>query len=106
MARFRISFQVPPAANPADVAVRKLEVLVGGVLRDTVALDPAATATPPLEFAESDFVIARLVDADAAGNEARGAALEFTVIDDVPPAAPGALAIASKEQIDVVPPPA
>jgi hypothetical protein len=99
MSQFRFTFNIPAPANPADVASRKLVCTVNDGTATETALAVDALVSDPMVFNESDSVKIHLVDMDAAGNPTAGDDFSFLVIDDIGPAKPGMLGIASKEQI-------
>lgn len=102
MARFGLTFNLPAPANPADVAQRKLTVVTNGQTPGAEqALAGTATVSQEVEFNQDDTFSVTLKDADASGNWSN-ASQEFTgsVTDDIAPAAPGEIALASKRQID------
>lgn len=99
MAQFSYIFNLPVPANPDDVAARVLSVAVNGAEAAETAVGKAETVSPVFLFADGDTFTIQVVDADAAGNKSAGPILLVVVVDDVPPATPGELAVASKTQV-------
>lgn len=106
MDRFGFTFALPP--SDPDTASRELSITVNGGDPPTVkTYQPTAAVTDQLIFNQDDQLVLTLVDIDDAGNRSQAsAALSVTVNDDVPPATPGALGVASKVELPDESPPA
>jgi hypothetical protein len=96
------AFDLPKAK---DVVEREFRVTRGS---DTsvISLAADATETPEIVFMEDESARVALRDKDNAGNWGPPSTLDFTVIDDIPPEAPGILGFKTKRVIPDDPAPA
>lgn len=99
MAQFGYTFNLPVPAVPDDVATRVISIAVNGAEPVETPVDKTWTVSPEFVFDDAATFEVKVIDSDAAGNKATGPALTVTVVDDVPPATPGELAVASKTQV-------
>ena len=101
MAQFGLKFALPPA-GASDVNTRELTITVNGGDPPMVKNYSGTTVlTDELVFNADDNLVLILVDVDAHGNRSSASpAFSYAVVDDVPPPAPGDLAVAEKRQID------
>jgi len=82
-----------PAVPPkSDVESRELQVLVDGVVTNTIAItDLSQTTVDSLRAPVNSIATLELRDVDSAGNMSDPSTHEFAVLDTIPPPAPGAL---------------
>jgi hypothetical protein len=101
MSQFGLKFSLP-APGASDVATRELTITVNGGDPPTVKSYPgSALITDELIFNADDALSLTLVDIDGHGNRSpASAAFVYTVVDDVPPPAPGSVGVSEKRQID------
>ncbi len=99
MSQFAYTFNLPVPAAPDDVAGRVVSIATNGADAVETPVDKTLTVSPEFTFDDGATFTVQVIDADAAGNKAAGPMLTVTVVDDVPPATPGELAVASKRQI-------
>jgi hypothetical protein len=99
MSQFAYTFNLPKPASPDDVAARVLSVATNGGAAAETPIDKMLPVSPEFVFDDGAMFTVQVIDSDAAGNKAAGPLLTVTVVDDVPPATPGELAVASKRQV-------
>lgn len=105
MAKFGYTFNVPAPATPADVAKREFEFTVAGVVqpREVAVANVGDLISKEFVFEDAGEpeISVVLIDSDAKGNaSAPSKPFTFKVTDDIGPAQPGEIGIASKRQID------
>lgn len=99
VSRFAFTFNLPtPSAS--DVATHEVTAKVTGKPDATKSYPVGTLVTGEWEFDMNDEVSLRTVEIDGAGNRSPASdPLTFVVVDDVAPAAPGVLSVASKRQL-------
>lgn len=85
--------ELPPAVSH-DVVARKLTVAREGVSPVEIDLPKDALLVENLTGPQDSVVTLSLVDIDDAGNESEPSVATFTLVDNIPPAKPGEIAIA------------
>lgn len=101
MSQFNYTFTLPPV-GASDVANRELTVTVNNTAPPQVFTFPGQPMTTGVvgPFNDGDHLSLTLVDIDGHGNRSpSSAALDLDVVDDVAPAQPGNLSVASKTQV-------
>lgn len=105
MSNFGYTFSLPAPEKPTDVKKRELQLTVAGVVQEPILAvdDPTVLISNQVVLSDEGEpdVDVSLIDTDAKGNASSPSApFSFKVTDDIPPATPGQLGIASKVQID------
>lgn len=90
MAKYCFAFVLEPAVKPLDVEERTLSVTIDGT-EFVVEQDPTSTRSSEFVAPLGAAVVAVLKDVDAAGNANSSDPYPWTVVDEVPPAKPGAI---------------
>ena len=89
-----LTYQVAVAAPiSADVVSRVLTVTVDGVVQPAVTFGGRVMDLGNAQFPQDSQVVLSLVDVDDAGNKSEPTTVEFTALDTLAPAPPGAFAV-------------
>jgi len=83
---------LPAVPLKSDVKSRELQVLVDGIVANTIEITDLSQATVGgLRAPVNSVATLELRDVDATGNMSDPSVHEFAVLDTIPPPAPGAL---------------